>query len=82
MTEFMSPSDEITDEDIDTLIAKGMEATKDMNEKMSKYTDQVRCPYSAGPTRPFRRWSGPHLSSPIISRKPEGASCPRGQSKT
>lgn len=32
---------EITDLDIDTIIAKGEEATKDMNDKMSKYTDKA-----------------------------------------
>ena len=31
----------ITDEDIETLIARGEDATKQLNEKMSKYTDQV-----------------------------------------
>jgi hypothetical protein len=31
----------VTDEDIDTLLAKGEEATKDMNAKMSQYTNQA-----------------------------------------
>uniref|UniRef100_A0A7S0QUG6 Chromatin-remodeling complex ATPase n=2 Tax=Pyramimonas obovata TaxID=1411642 RepID=A0A7S0QUG6_9CHLO len=36
-----SDLDQITDQDIDTLIAKGEEATKEMNNKMSKYTEQA-----------------------------------------
>jgi len=38
---FNSASSTITDEDVDSIIARGEEATKALNEKMSQYTDNA-----------------------------------------